>query len=229
MTKRVGRKSKLTEEEVRKVILMFRENVQAMGNISYSEIHRYANELHEQGVISASTSDAFWRKEGRLGRIEVEKANEIFSETVTVSNGKEVKVPNVVDLVNKRYKDKDDLLKHLLFMEKQFHESLDREKKLQKDLSKLQESHNELKDNLKKEKESKDKLQGVVYRLYRTLMGHANEEVNQKVDYAMKTAFKEPTAFLEGFKEKEEVQEGPKVLPIDKKPVKSSFASKFRK
>ena len=57
-----------------------------------------------------------------------------------------------MDLVNKRYKDKDDLLKHLLFMEKQFHESLDREKKLQKDLSKLQESHNELKDNLKKKK-----------------------------------------------------------------------------
>ena len=78
MIKRVGRKSKLTEEEVRKVILMFRENVQAMGNISFSEIHRYANELHEQGVISASTSDAFWRKEGRLGRIEVEKANEVL-------------------------------------------------------------------------------------------------------------------------------------------------------
>lgn len=59
-------------------------------------------------------------------------------------------------------------------------------------------------------------------------MGHANEEVNQKADYAMKTAFEQPTAFLEGFKEKEEVQEGPKVLPLDKKP-KSSFASKFRK
>ncbi|BCC27001.1 hypothetical protein BCJMU51_1715 [Bacillus cereus] len=74
MTKTVGRKPKLTEEEVRKVILMFRENVQAMGNISYSEIHRYANELHEQGVISASTSDSFWRKEGRLGRIEVDRS-----------------------------------------------------------------------------------------------------------------------------------------------------------
>ena len=71
MTKRVGRKSKLTTEEVRKVILMFRENVQEMGNISFSEIHRYANALHEQGAISASTSDAFWRKEGRLGRMEV--------------------------------------------------------------------------------------------------------------------------------------------------------------
>ena len=45
----------------------------------------------------------------------------------------------------------------------------------------------------------------------------------------MKTAFSEPKAFLEGFKEKEEVQEVLKVLPIDKKPVKSSFASKFRK
>ena len=152
MTKTVGRKPKLTEEEVRKVILMFRENVQAMGNISYSEIHRYSNELFEQGVISASTSDSFWRKEGRLGRIEVDQANEVFSETVTVSNGKEVKVPNVVDLVNKRYKDKDDLLKHLIFMEQQFHESLDREKKLQKDLSKLQESHDKVKNDLKKKK-----------------------------------------------------------------------------
>lgn len=228
MTKTAGRKPKLTEEEVRKVILMFRENVQAMGNISFSEIHRYSNELHEQGVISASTSDSFWRKEGRIGRIEVEKANEVFSETVTVSNGKEVKVPNVVDLVNKRYKDKDDLLKHLIFMEQQFHESLAREKKLQKDLSNLQESHDKVKDNLKKANESKDKLQGVVYRLYRTLMGHSNEEVNRKADYAMKTAFKDPTAFLETFKEKEEVQEGPKVLPLDKKP-KSTFASKFRK
>ena len=66
-----------------------------------------------------------------------------------MSNGKK-KVPNVVDLVNKRYKDKDDLLKHLLFMEKQFHESLDREKKLQKDLSKLQESHDKVKDDLKR-------------------------------------------------------------------------------
>ena len=64
-------------------------------------------------------------------------------------------MPNVVDLVNKRYKDKDDLLKHLLFMEKQFHESLDREKKLQQDLSKLQESHDKVKNDLKKEKKVK--------------------------------------------------------------------------
>ncbi|MGI2730954.1 hypothetical protein ACRS6Y_11420 [Bacillus cytotoxicus] len=44
----------------------------------------------------------------------------------------------------------------------------------------------------------------------------------------MKQAFSDPTVFLEGFKEREE-EEGPNILPIDKKPVKSSFASKFRK
>ncbi|MDX5785421.1 hypothetical protein SIM32_13225 [Bacillus cereus group sp. WSBC 10925] len=229
MTKTVGRKPKFSVEEVRKVILMFRENVQPMGRIGYTDIYRYANELFEKGIILNSTSIAFWRKENRMGRIEVDKANEVFSEAVTVSKGKEVKVPNVVDLVDKRYKDKDDLLKHLLFMEKQFRESLDREKELQKDLSNLQESHDKVKDDLKKANISIEKLQGVVYRLYRTLMRHSNEEVDKNVDYAMKTAFKEPMAFLEGFKEKEEVQEGPKVLPIDKKPVKSSFASKFRK
>ena len=138
--KSVGRNTKLTEEEVRTVIKMYRDNIHPMGNISFSEIHSYANQLYAEGIISASTSDSFWRKNGRLGRTEVEKANAIFSETVTISKGKEIKVPNVVDFVNKKYKNKEELLKHLIFMEKQFHESLDREKKLEKELSVLEET-----------------------------------------------------------------------------------------
>lgn len=51
MTKTVGRKPKFSVEEVRKVILMFRENVQPMGRIGYTDIYRYANELFEKGII----------------------------------------------------------------------------------------------------------------------------------------------------------------------------------
>lgn len=69
MTKTVGRKPKFSVEEVRKVILMFRENVQPMGRIGYTDIYRYANELFEKGIILNSTSIAFWRKENRMGRL----------------------------------------------------------------------------------------------------------------------------------------------------------------
>lgn len=117
MKKSVGRNTILSVAEVRKVIKLYKKNEKPMGNISFSEIHRYANKLYTEGIIPSATSDSFWRKDGRLGRIEVEKANEIFSETVTISKGKEVKIPNVVDLVNKKYKNKEDLLKHLIFME----------------------------------------------------------------------------------------------------------------
>ena len=112
MKKTAGRKSKLTLEEVRKVIKLFKEREQPSGLIKYADIHRFANELYEENIISSSTSDAFWRKEGRLGRVEVDQANVVFSEAFITSKGDKISVPNVVDLVEKKYKNKDDLLLH---------------------------------------------------------------------------------------------------------------------
>lgn len=155
-----------------------------MGNISFSEIHRYANKLYTEGIIPSATSDSFWRKDGRLGRIEVEKANEIFSETVTISKGKEVKIPNVVDLVNKKYKNKEDLLKHLIFMEQQFHESLDRERKLQTKISDLertiQKSKSQLNEANEKMKSYKDQFIGFIEPYLKSLTKKLNDKRNMR-------------------------------------------------
>jgi hypothetical protein len=62
----VGRNTVLSVEEVRKVIKMYKEHEKPMGNISFSEIHRYANKLYNEGIIPSTTSDSFWRKDGRF-------------------------------------------------------------------------------------------------------------------------------------------------------------------
>jgi hypothetical protein len=226
--KSVGRKSKLSEIEVRKVIKMFKENVQPMGNISYSEIHLYSNQLYDEGLISASTSDSFWRKNTRLGRIEVDKANEVFSETVLNSKGEEIKVPNVVDLVNKKYKNKEDLLRHLIFMEKQFYATLDREKKLKKEILSLEETLQKVRADKKEVDKTNDQLQGLVYRLSRILSETSNEEVKQKTEYAMKTVFNSPTAFID-FETINKPTEDSKVLSFEKEEAKNKFSTRFRK
>lgn len=226
--KSVGRNTKLSEEEVRRVITLYKENEKPMGNIVYSEVHSYANQLFAEGTISASTSDSFWRKEGRLGRIEIDKANEIFSETVTISKGKKIKVPNVVDLVNKKYKNKEELLKHLIYMEKQFHESLEREKKLGEELSALNEFLQKVKDDLKEKDTQNDVYQALVYRLFRILSESSNEEVKKNTEFAMETVFSTPTAFFE-FEERNMTQLEPKITPFENSETKNKFSSRFRK
>ncbi|WP_235832920.1 hypothetical protein [Gottfriedia acidiceleris] len=226
--KSVGRNHKLSEEEVRSVIRLFKENEQPIGNIKYSEIHKFANKLFESNELSASTSDSFWRKEGRLGRSEVDKANRVFSETIVIAKDLQITVPNVVDLVNKKYKNKEELLTNLIIMEKQFHSTLQREKK-------LKEANQSLEENLKIEKIKKksveqqnSSLQELVYLMWRILSETSNPEVQQKTDYAMKTVFSSPTSFLE-FKERNEKLAN-EVIPFNLADnSKTKFSSRFRK
>ena len=84
------------------------------------------------------------------------------------------------------------------------------------------------KTDLKETDEKNDKLQGLVYRLSRILSDTTNEEVQRQTEYAMKTVFSSPTAFLE-FEERNKPQEEPKVLPFEKGEPKAGFSSRFRK
>ncbi|MDP9740684.1 UNVERIFIED_ORG: hypothetical protein QFZ59_002514 [Bacillus sp. B2I3] len=228
-----GRNTTLTIDEVRVVITSYRTNVQPMGNIEYSKIHSHANDLYDKRLISKPTSDAFWRKIGRLGRVEVDMANKVFSQTVAVSKGKKkITIPNVVDLVHKRYKDKENLLKHLILMENDFHDSVDREKKLEKKISALEETIQENKDKLQVLTESNEQLQGLVYRLFRSLSQTKDEEVQRQTEYAMNTIFSTPTAFADflGRNERnEESQKEPQVLPFGNIEPNNRASNRFRK
>jgi len=231
--KSVGRNTTLTVEEVRKVIESFKDKVQPMGEIKYSKIHSHANELFDEGIISKPTSDAFWRKIGRLGRVEVDLANEVFSQTVAVSEGKKkINMPNVVDLVHKRYKDKDDLLKHLIPMERDFRNSIDREQKLEEKISTLEETIQEYKVKLQELNENNEQLQGLVYRLFRSLSETKDEEVQRQTEYAMKTLFSTPAAFADFLgknKEKKELKDEPQILLFGNVEPRNRISNRFRK
>lgn len=231
MTKKTaGRNSKLNENEVNKVIKLFREQEQPAGVIKYADIHRFANELFEQGIIPASTSDAFWRKDGRLGRTIVDKANLVFSDTVLTSKGEELVIPNSLDLIEKKYKDKDELTKHMLFMEKQLRESIEREKKLKEKLNKAEESIQEEKNKRNKSDETNEELQGLVYSLYRILSDVSDPMVKEKVGYAMKTVFDVPVDFLNSFESGAQKVEQHNILSLNNTGGnKTKLSSKFRK
>lgn len=230
MTKKTaGRNSKLTENEVNKVIKLFKEQEQPAGVIKYADIHRFANELFEQGVIPASTSDAFWRKEGRLGRKLVDKANLVCSDTVLTSKGEELVIPNSMDLIEKKYKDKEELTKHMLFMEKQLRESIEREKKLKEKLIKAEENIQEEKNRRSISDETNEELQGLVYSLYRVLSDVSDPMVKEKVEYAMKTVFNDPRTIF-NIEEKTDSKMIQNIVSLnDKEKSNKKLSSKFRK
>lgn len=227
--KSTGRNTKLSNDEVEKVIALYKENEQPSGIIKYSDIHRYSNKLYADGIISSFTSDAFWRKEGRLGRTAVDISNQVFSNAITISDGTTIKVPNVVDLVNKKYKMKDELLKHLISMENQFLKTLQREEKLKKTLLNTEQIVQKYKNDLLEVKKNNDDLQTLVFRLFRIASSTNDVEFQRQTDYAMKTMFTSPAAFAEfNSKQKEEVTED-NIVPFKQSEEKPKASSKFRK
>ncbi|WP_394548145.1 hypothetical protein [Priestia aryabhattai] len=226
--KSVGRHHKLPEEEVKTIIKLFKEEEKPAGLIKYSDIYRFANKLYHSNRISASTSDSFWRKQGRLGRILVDEANIVFTDNVLTSKGDKVSVPNVVDLVHKKYKDKDDLIKHLIVMESQFRKSLQREKKLKEEYTVLEERLSAETEKNRNIKEQNKSLQEIIYRLYRILSDSNSKDVQEKTEYAMKTVFESPTSFFKMDEQKHNSYES--IVSINKKKTpNNTFSNKFRK
>ncbi|MBY0213843.1 MULTISPECIES: hypothetical protein [Priestia] len=229
MTKKnVGRKSKLSEDEVITVIKLFKKQEQPSGIIKYSEIHRFANSLFKQGVISQTTSDAFWRKEGRRGRKFVDNTNLVFSETLTTSKGENLVIPNICDLIEKKYKNKEELTKNLLFIERQFHQTLKREKDLKKKLVIAERKIQEEKEKKKAVEKTNIQLQDLVFTLYRTLVDISDPIIKERTESAMKDLFLNPTIFFNMEKKVEVDNENVLSIP-NQKDEKNKISNRFRK
>lgn len=115
---KVGRKVKLTETQVKEIIYLYKTEKNVSGQIKYSDIYCFSNYLVEQGRLDTSTSESFWRKQGRLGRELVDEANAVFTHRLPISNDAKTAVPNIVDLVDKKYANKEALINSLLPLEK---------------------------------------------------------------------------------------------------------------
>lgn len=111
---KVGRKVKLTETQVKEIIYLYKTERNVSGQIKYSDIHCFSNYLVEQG----RSSESFWRKQGRLGRELVDEANTVFTHRLSSSSDTKKSIPNILDLIDKKYTNKEDLINSLLPLEK---------------------------------------------------------------------------------------------------------------
>lgn len=94
-------------------------------------MYQFNKELVQQGRFRTSAGEDFWRKKDRLGRMMIDKANNVFTSrpsTLEFPNGN---IPNLADIVNKHYDDKETLIRELIVIERKFYKNIERRKNLE--------------------------------------------------------------------------------------------------
>lgn len=117
---------------------MFKAERKTSGLIKPMEMFKFTEELYNQGRIPSLPSYEFWKKKDRLGRQLIEQRNRIDTVKLTNSEGKEITIPNVTDLVEKKHKNKEELLEALVPLENHLRNSINREINLKEKVASLE-------------------------------------------------------------------------------------------
>jgi len=118
MNNKSGRKSILKEEEVRNLIYLYKTERAGMpaGKIKAAAILEFTKRLHSEAKMGKPPALDFWYKPGRLGTKVLDEENKVFASTLSIPGGT-VSVPKVIDLVEKKYKSKEELIINLIPLE----------------------------------------------------------------------------------------------------------------
>jgi hypothetical protein len=174
-----GRRLTLTKDEVNIAISLFKNEVKPSGIIKPMEIHKFCEELFQQGRVSSLPTYEFWKKKDRLGRQLIDQRNQIDTVVLTNSNGKDLTIPNVTDLVEKKYKNKNELIESLIPLENHLRNSLKREHKLKTKIDNLEAELSVVKLSKKESINEIEKLQNLVFNLYRLIMREYKSETKE--------------------------------------------------
>ncbi|MFJ6211371.1 hypothetical protein [Lysinibacillus sp. NPDC092081] len=111
-----GRKRKeYPNEEIDTIVYRFTKEEKQHGWIKYSEVHRFAKKLYENGEIPYKLSQEFWQREKRQGRNAIDKANKAYETTITNKNPKVIdSYVNTEECVNKFFSGKPSERKRLI-------------------------------------------------------------------------------------------------------------------
>jgi hypothetical protein len=156
----VGRKNVLSENEVKEIIYKYQQEENVMGKIKSLEVYRFTERLYEKGEVNVLPSSDFWRRTGRLGKEKIDEANKVITHKFSTTEGKEIVVPSIIDLIYKHQKEPEKLIKMLLPFETQLDKSLTREKILKEKLDKQIEKNKELEDRF-------NQIQDLLFRFMR--------------------------------------------------------------
>ncbi|WP_251552386.1 hypothetical protein [Neobacillus muris] len=219
MSNHSGRKTKLTEEEVKELIYLYKGERKNHGKVEYKEMYLFNKELVNQGRYPKSAGEDFWRKEGRLGRKIIDQTNKAFSNEISVSSKLSDSIPNFTDIVQKYYDNKDELIKVLLIHERRYYQNVKQRKHLE---GKIQNYQSKLEITEKR----LDYIQDLLFKLLRyssnkevpllNLLDTRNKSQTIIVKKALEGIFNEPTDFYKWYEQMKSTNEDKKdnVVPL---------------
>lgn len=226
---KVGRKVKLTETQVKEIIYLYKTEKNVSGQIKYSDIHCFSNYLVEQGRLDTNTSESFWRKQGRLGRELIDEANAVFTHRLPISNDAEKTVPNIVDLVDKKYANKEDLINSLLPLEKLIIKGIQKENELKQKNEDYKKQLSIQKEKYNKLQEKQNQIQLLLFDLYHHILMESSHKTKGMAIRAMEELFTSPIDFFEEFKKTKSANNSSRnVISINSNKTEGKLSNRFR-
>lgn len=227
----LGRKNVLSKNEVKEIIYKYQQEENVLGKIKSMEVYRFTQRLYEKGEISVLPSSDFWRRTGRLGKEMINESNKVITHKFSTTEGKEIVVPSIIDLIYKHKKEPERLIKMLLPLETQLDKSLIREKKLKEKLDTQIDKNKDLEGRLME-------IQDLLFRLMRYSAKNDSKLKNLLNTGSTKTDFVSKAANLmfndyHWYKELEKNEENSNVVSFNEstskpKPLKETLKSPFR-
>lgn len=222
MSKNAGRKTKLTEDEVKELIYLFKKEKNIHGKVGYKEMYLFNLELVQQGKYKKSVGEDFWRKTGRLGRKMIDLTNEAFSNELSSSTNMSDFIPNFTEIINKHYDNKEELIKEMVLIERKFYQNVKKRKLLEEKVKYYQ-------SKFEKTEERLDYIQELLFKLLRYSSNKKvplvnlldTKEKNQTliVKKALEGIFSNPADFYNWYNEKlsESLTIKDNILPLKNK------------
>ncbi|MBD8068101.1 hypothetical protein [Bacillus sp. PS06] len=239
MANKAGRKTKLTEKEVNHLIYLYKTERQINGEIKYGDMYQFNKELVQQGRFPTSAGEDFWRKKDRLGRMMIDKANNVFTSRPSTLDFPNDNIPNLADIVNKHYDDKETLIRELIVIERKFYKNIERRKNLELKLTESEGKVQEYKSKLSDLESRFEYLQDLLFKLLRyssvkgvPLVNHLGTGHKQTtiVKKSLENIFSNPSDFYNWHETKLETSEKIKdnVIPLKKeKTLADEFSDIF--
>ncbi|MDQ0214069.1 hypothetical protein J2S13_000464 [Oikeobacillus pervagus] len=239
MANKAGRKTKLTEKEVNHLIYLYKTERQINGEIKYGEMYQFNKELVQKGRFPTAAGEDFWRKKNRLGRMMIDIANNVFTSRPSTSEFPNDNLPNLADIVNKYYDDKETLIRELIVIERKFYKNIERRKTLELKLTESEEKVQVYKSKLSDSDNRFEYLQDLLFKLLRyssvkgvPLVNHLDTGNKQTtiVKKSLENIFSNPSDFYNWYEPKLETSENIKdnVIPLKKeKTLADEFSDIF--
>jgi hypothetical protein len=169
----------------------------------------------------------------------IDKANNVFTSKPSTSDFLNDNVPNLADIVNKHYDDKETLIRELIVIERKFYKNIERSRALELKLTEDEGRLQEYKSKLSESENRCDDLQDVLFKL---LSYSSNKEVpivnhldtghkqTAIVKKALENIFSNPSDFYNWYETNQKITENTtdNVIPLKKeKTLADEFSDIF--